>query len=268
MATSGYTYHTIRTLSLPIPSSLAIATTLLPLLTGFSLYSTGTLLPSSKPNSSHSARRQPPASLLIVVLLLTVYETTVATLALTYITPINNLTCALDEHWSHLFRSKDDNAIRRIQETYQCCGLHSTHDKAYPFPKKGVGNDACVKAFPGRIQSCFGPWRGEERAGAGLLLSVAIVVFVIKLVYLSLSIPPTSRKDWLRNLFRHPWTKQNQTSQSYRSITNTEEAEAEDGGNVSYYDDGTVRINRRLQGSTPYSDHLVDRVEVEEGAES
>jgi hypothetical protein len=48
-------------------------------------------------------------------------------------------------------------------------------DKAFPFPAKDVGVDACKKAF-GRDISCFASWREEERRVAGLILMVVLLV--------------------------------------------------------------------------------------------
>jgi hypothetical protein len=115
----------------------------------------------------------------IAILILFIYETVVVTLAGTYLAPVDNLGCGLDTRWLDLFRKHNGKAIRRIQDAFKCCGLHSTVDKAYPFPGKDVGVDACKKAFS-RSSSCFVPWREEERKIASLILMTVVLVAIWK----------------------------------------------------------------------------------------
>lgn len=104
-----------------------------------------------------------------------IYETIVATLALTYMIPPSTLHCGLEERWKGLFVSKDESAIKTIQDAFNCCGFNSVVDRAFPF-----GNPSpCSKIFK-RTSSCFGPMRKAEQTQAGLLLLVAIMVFVVK----------------------------------------------------------------------------------------
>lgn len=48
---------------------------------------------------------------------------------------------------------------------------------AWPFPDAQHGSDACVVRYE-RDQACLGPWRGEERKVAIMLLVVPVAVFV------------------------------------------------------------------------------------------
>lgn len=101
----------------------------------------------------------------------------IATLAGTRIAPLGGLTCSLQERWTELFRSKDGDDVRKIQDAFECCGFRSTNDMAFPFPGDGRGAGACVKAY-GRDKACFEDWRGEERLVAGLMVAVAVGVFL------------------------------------------------------------------------------------------
>lgn len=122
--------------------------------------------------------------------LLAIYETVVATLALTHMVPQEDLTCPLERRWGQLYSARDAEAIRRIQDTHQCCGLVTTKDKAWPFQGIDHPSDACVKAFD-RHKSCLGVWRQDEQIFAGLLLLVALTTFILKVCN------PYSRKSFL-----------------------------------------------------------------------
>lgn len=106
-----------------------------------------------------------------------IYETIIATLAMTYILPPSALKCGLDERWQLMFKQKDERAIRAIQDSFNCCGLNSVFDRAFPF-RDGARSE-CSTVY-GRSKSCFGEWRKAEQTTAGLFFLVAIIVFVIK----------------------------------------------------------------------------------------
>ena len=118
-------------------------------------------------------------SAIVVFVLLVIYETAIATLALTHVAPPSELTCGLERRWSALFSNKNAEAIRRIQDQFQCCGFRSVQDRAWPFPDRSHTVKACVQAF-GRSSSCFGSWRQMEQVTGGLILLVAVVTFVLK----------------------------------------------------------------------------------------
>jgi len=215
IAVAGYAFQTIRVLSLPISSHLAAATVILPVLNGLGAYGVSALARRSR-HGHDDKRSLVTVPALLIGILIIIYETAVATLALTHMAPPSSLNCGLDERWLHLFRSKNGNAIRRIQDAYQCCGLHSTHDKAFPFPSKSVGIDACAKTF-GRQKSCFGDWRQDEQIMAGLLLLVTVLVFLSKIGVLFLL---RTRSTWIHKLLHRPWTH----SRQYQAITASEDA--------------------------------------------
>jgi hypothetical protein len=111
--------------------------------------------------------------------ILLIFETAVATLSGTYIGPPGTLSCGLDERWRYLFQGKHADSIQRIQNAFECCGLHSPRDKAYPFPSHDVGIDACQRRYD-RTKSCFADWKAEEQLVAGLMLLAVFLVFVWK----------------------------------------------------------------------------------------
>ena len=126
-----------------------------------------------------------------LMMLLVIYDTVIATLALTHMTPPDDLSCHLERQWGWLFSSKNADVIRRIQDRHQCCGLHSVQDRAWPFPDSSHTAAACYEAF-GRQRSCFGGWRQDEQITGGLMLVVAVVAFLVQ-VYLHRCLIATPR---------------------------------------------------------------------------
>jgi hypothetical protein len=112
-------------------------------------------------------------------LITTILGTMIATQAGTFIMPIGSLACGLDTRWQTLFSSKNADAIRRVQDALNCCGLHSTVDRAWPFAggKKKVGLTACIEAF-NRTESCFVGWREEERRIAAIIMAISLASWV------------------------------------------------------------------------------------------
>jgi hypothetical protein len=68
--------------------------------------------------------------------------------------------------------------MRTIQDSFKCCGFRTLKDRGFPFGDPSQ----CAEVF-GYKKSCLGSWRKAEQIQAGLLLLVAVVVFVVK-VYL------------------------------------------------------------------------------------
>ena len=130
-------------------------------------------------NEKLAARGQLQASRIfqITIAFFLVYETVLATLAGTHISPPGSLNCGLRERWQSLFQGKEEGRVRLIQDTFECCGLTSTRDMAWPFPQAGVDAGACVRRFE-RERACLEPWKAEERKVAIMLLVVPVAVFV------------------------------------------------------------------------------------------
>lgn len=168
-------------MALPISTVTATATIVLPIFVGVTLRGARSLIRYSH-GGLGDAKMSFSWSVVLLIILLVIYETVIATLALTHITPPNDLSCHLDRQWSWLFSNKNVDVIRRIQDRHQCCGLHSVQDRAWPFPDRSHTAAACHETF-GRQQNCISGWRQDEQITGGLMLLVAVVVFLTK-VYL------------------------------------------------------------------------------------
>jgi len=191
-AIAGYAYSQIRTLSLPIPTALALFTLFLPLITGISTRGAHSLV-------SRRRLKNEPFQLTIpligIIGFQLIYETVVATLALTHLVPSATLRCGLQEKWTQLWKVKNDNDIRVIQDTFNCCGLNTLLDRSFPF----ADASECSRYFH-RTQTCKGAWGQAEQINAGLLLLVAVVVFIIKVMSIIslLTGTPLSETKWAR----------------------------------------------------------------------
>lgn len=176
--------YRIQAFSLPISTVTATATIILPVITGVSLRGAQRL--SIRANGSNTrAKISFSWSAILVFVLLIIYETAIATLALTHLAPSSELICGLERQWGALFSDKNADKIRRIQENLQCCGFRNVQDRAWPFPDRTHNARACVEAF-GRNTGCLGGWRKMEQVTGGLILLIAIVTFLLKLLMLVL----------------------------------------------------------------------------------
>ena len=99
-------------------------------------------------------------------------------LSFIYGAPSDLLECSLEGHWSHLFRVKDENAIRTIEHALRCCGLNSPRDRAWPFPSHDVDVGACERML-GYTTPCMQPLRRQEQVAAGLIALASIFNFVL-----------------------------------------------------------------------------------------
>lgn len=182
-ALGAYASHLIQAYSLPIPLLLSALTTALPAIAGLSIEGLTRLnrrelaLADGKPSPYRGSFFN------IVVNILFVIETVLATLSGTHVAPTGDLTCGLNTEWLRLFRAKDADTIQRIQNVFNCCGLHSVADMAYPFPAKGVPADTCATRYD-RSSSCFEAWKGQEQKAASFMLAVIIVVVIWKVSFL------------------------------------------------------------------------------------
>lgn len=165
-------------MSLPISRATAIATIILPILNGLGIQG-GQVYVARSRRSGRNNLGFLSRPTIVAFTVLAIYETVIATLAFTHMVPSDDLTCLLDRKWSQIWSNKDEGAIKRIQDAHECCGLNSIRDRAWPFPDKDHGTDACIKAF-GRKKSCIGDWRQDEQIQAGLLLFVALMTFALK----------------------------------------------------------------------------------------
>ncbi|KAK3951891.1 hypothetical protein QBC32DRAFT_153433 [Pseudoneurospora amorphoporcata] len=95
--------------------------------------------------------------------------------------------CALEQAWSHFFRSHDADTIRKIQDTLSCCGFRSPKHMSWPFPsgqpgEPGKGPEQCMNMWPERKEGCAGKWEGEFKRVMGGELGVVVGVLVVQVL--------------------------------------------------------------------------------------
>ncbi|KAF2141248.1 uncharacterized protein K452DRAFT_318905 [Aplosporella prunicola CBS 121167] len=208
-AVACYAHNSVQRHSLPISSALSALTIALPALTG--LITERLTQRASSPSGSdalpvlrHTRARThgSPNMTTLTLLALTAFTTALATLAGTHLGPENDLTCALNTRWQALYRANQGRVIRRIQDDFTCCGLHSVYDMAWPFPTHdGHGHTSrsrCAQSFE-RDRACFGAWRGQERHTAGAMLAVTVLVYLWELAIIFA--PSARRPSWLASVF-------------------------------------------------------------------
>jgi hypothetical protein len=93
---------------------------------------------------------------------------TLLILSFIYGVPSDLLSCILQDQWSRLFRIKDENAIRTIEQNLRCCGLNSPQHMAWPFPSRDVDVRACERTL-GYTTPCIQQWRKDQQVVAGLI---------------------------------------------------------------------------------------------------
>jgi hypothetical protein len=175
---TSYAASRASNLSLPIPKSLTGFTSSLPIIAGLLLEGSYDLT-HRRSGRNRSVPSPPPTALYTIIanVLILVYSTVVITLLGTHTGPASSLLCNLNDRWLSLYRAKDGDAIRTIQDTLKCCGLHKTYDKAFPFPDKEHDIHSCEERF-GWSQSCFEGWRGQEQSMSGVLMGIVGLVVI------------------------------------------------------------------------------------------
>nr|POE96396.1 hypothetical protein CFP56_56446 [Quercus suber] len=163
---AAYALHLSNAYSLPIANVIPALTVALPPLIGIALESVLTF---------RAQKRGRTASLSSTFFHLTigaflVYEAVLATLAGIHLAPSGSLTCGLRERWLTLYRAKNGKAIASIQDAFQCCGLASPLDMAFPFKDKTHGDNTCMVRYERRT-GCLGAWNREERKVVVILAS-------------------------------------------------------------------------------------------------
>lgn len=74
-----------------------------------------------------------------------------------------------------MFRHRDSQAIRAIQDALECCGFNSVKDRAYPFGQPST----CAETY-GRSESCRDKWKGVMQTSAGVDFGVVIAVGLLQ----------------------------------------------------------------------------------------
>jgi hypothetical protein len=170
----SYEHTNSVTLSLPLSPVLTFLTILLPLFAAANATALPYLLREKARSPArllvklaHPAVAQGIQRILIVVL---------ATLYTTYMVPGASRDCSLSTIWSRLFRAKDAQSVKAIQDAFECCGFRSVKDMAWPFPPVDV---ACAQRFD-RALPCRGPWSSALQRSAGVELGVVVIVAILQ----------------------------------------------------------------------------------------
>ncbi|KAJ5714428.1 uncharacterized protein N7483_011609 [Penicillium malachiteum] len=156
----------------------------------------------------------------------TILSTILATLALAYLYPEQLSTCNIEQQWQSMFKAKNADAIRTIQDSFQCCGLRSTRDRAWPFKDRTHGDNSCELQL-GYTRSCLTPWRGQQQTASWMIFAAALLIVALKIGIASWS---SRRSSWLNTTFS------SNESQDYRRITNEETVNTESEANARTLD--------------------------------
>lgn len=169
--------HVISTsLSLPISPYMTIPTILLPVL---ALTNAFVYLRFGKSRKRHDALLA--RALQVVQALCT---TVLATLLFSNIVPSAVRDCLLSTIWQRLFSIHDAEAIRRIQDTFNCCGFNTVRDRAWPFADHQSAR-RCAETY-GRQVSCAQPWLRALQQSSGLDFGIVLAVGLFQIATLFL----------------------------------------------------------------------------------
>ncbi|RKF61490.1 putative tetraspanin tsp3 [Erysiphe neolycopersici] len=226
----------IRYLSLPISQTFATFALILPTVAAASLQGTRVFLRKSWKDDKLSLN----LPILALIIIQIIYETIIATLSLTHIVPESALNCALGERWQELFVKKDELAIRAIQDNFECCGLRTVKDRAWPF--KSNQPSYCFQTY-GRSQSCLVPWRRSQKTNAGLIFLIVIVVFVAKVSAIIFVITKSTK------LKRHSITFEGEEPQSPQRNNFGRLLIKDDNSRNAFQEDETENIRSENEGS-------------------
>jgi len=180
----------------------------------------------------------------------------VATLSLTYILPPSSLQCGLNDRWQRLYSAKNGQALRAIQDSFDCCGFNKVTDRAVPF---GGGLASQCAAKYNRDLSCLDPWRQAEQTNAGLLLLVASILFIVKVLSILSLLTSTSwsHSGWVQRLKRGD--AEDLGADQRASVGRLIEDNA-NGSDEGYHDEADEPVDRALEAA-PSGDDQGPRVE-------
>ncbi|KAI5917125.1 hypothetical protein F4810DRAFT_81598 [Camillea tinctor] len=177
-AVAIYVQVTSSTLSLPIATGTSVLTILLPFIAAANIFVTPAVTRLLRRRGASEIQRLLPHALQIIQGIITIV---IATQSFEGFVPGQNLSCNLKGNWQQLWSRKDGRAIERIQDSFNCCGLNSPRDMAWP-PKP---SDTCQQLYNRHI-ACVVPWGASMQRTSGLEFGVAIAIGLIQLANLVL----------------------------------------------------------------------------------
>ncbi len=193
----SYEKHTASALALPVSQTLPVLAILLPFLgilnaaLPFLLAAAQRGLRGHRPRLRPALSATPVADILVPTLSVRALQLAQLVLAVVLATgffanaaPSDVRTCLVGTTWQRMFASKDAATLRRIQDAFNCCGLNSVRDRAWPFAEDlagGIGGAPCADRF-GRTQSCAAPWTAALQSMGHTEGVVAVLVAVLQVV--------------------------------------------------------------------------------------
>jgi hypothetical protein len=165
-------------LSLPLPPASTIAGILLPALSFLNTFYYNSNALSSTQVGSRAPAILPEALQVLQTILTTILGTTFHSDN----TSASTQHCLLSTHWQQLWTSHNSAAIRRIQDTWDCCGFNSVKDRAWPFPRKGNSQPNCAAQW-GRTTACGQPWAEAMKQAAGLEFGIVVAVGLLQVSF-------------------------------------------------------------------------------------
>ncbi|KAH8906794.1 hypothetical protein BR93DRAFT_632933 [Coniochaeta sp. PMI_546] len=109
----------------------------------------------------------------------TIVTTVLGTTFFSDIIPSAIRQCLLSTRWQQLWTTYDATAIRRIQDTFDCCGFNSVKDRSWPFPNKANPQPDCASQL-GRTTSCVEPWTRALQTTGGIEFGIVATVCVLQ----------------------------------------------------------------------------------------
>ncbi|KAK6360238.1 hypothetical protein TWF730_006388 [Orbilia blumenaviensis] len=190
-------WWTVSKYSLPFSLVLPILTTVLG--PGDLLATCASLVGSSGGSRRASKRPLNNVSLFINLLLLILPAVMTGLAA----PALGNQSCQMRDVWQGWFKTHNENAIKAIQDSLQCCGFASVKDMPYPFPRKAskdgkpeVPDMTCANIL-GHMTPCAPAWEGELKSAAGFVIGGASLAVVWKLFFLMIVVGnPKGARRW------------------------------------------------------------------------
>jgi hypothetical protein len=85
--------------------------------------------------------------------------------------------CSYERHWTELFRAKDGDALRNIQDSLDCCGYRTVNHMPYPLPP--MNTTECTNVT-GRTHACSAPWVESGQSTAQMVAGICMVLAIAK----------------------------------------------------------------------------------------
>ncbi|KAH7021091.1 uncharacterized protein B0I36DRAFT_333761 [Microdochium trichocladiopsis] len=262
-AVAIYVQVTASYLSLPIPQPTSILVILLPWIAAainFCTRLTNTTTPTNKRLSRYhaAAARAPIIRLARAALpmlqvfqgILTVVLATLLSQTMTQNGPTTG--CLAQGTWQGMWSAHDRRGIERIQDAFDCCGLNSVKDRAWP-------RDGTCSSLYGRNSACGKPWEAALRRGSALDFGVCLVLGFIQLWQVSRFFLSRGGGAWAElgrgdggsNGYRQlpPPNENTQTAEDSRLLEDVSDNEEEDIYRAPEHGGERVNDQTRLAGN-------------------